>query len=150
VSAKRPGRRERPALAWQSWHCTAVAVSRVAGVVEPYELQHPLLARTITGHHSDPIPPPGVRILLAAWQQARGHDTLIVPPTLDVGNSSHTSNDKATMLPNALQAGHQLWLALGRALAGQQRSHPSGAVPVDHLVLPFGSHADLTNHDIVL
>jgi hypothetical protein len=35
----------------------------------------------------------------------------------------------ATMLPNALQAGHQLVLALGRALAGQSAQHISGKKP---------------------
>jgi hypothetical protein len=59
------------------------------------------------------LPGPGGCILLAAWQQARGHDTLIVAATFGQPGTM------ATMLPSALQAGHQLMLALGRALAGQ-------------------------------
>jgi D-alanyl-D-alanine carboxypeptidase (penicillin-binding protein 5/6) len=59
-------------------------------------------------------------VLLAAWQQARGHDTLIVAATFGQPGTM------ATMLPTALQAGHQLVLALGRALTGQSAQHISG------------------------
>jgi serine-type D-Ala-D-Ala carboxypeptidase (penicillin-binding protein 5/6) len=59
-------------------------------------------------------------ILLAAWQQVRGHDTLVVAATFGQPGTM------ATMLPGALQAGHQLVLALDRALAGQSAQHISG------------------------
>jgi serine-type D-Ala-D-Ala carboxypeptidase (penicillin-binding protein 5/6) len=52
-------------------------------------------------------------IVLAAWHQARGHHALIVAATF--GQPGTTT----TRLPDALQAGHQLVMALGRALAGQ-------------------------------
>ena len=57
-------------------------------------------------------------ILLAAWHQARGRRTLIVAATL--GQPGTTT----TMLTNALYAGHELVLALGRALAGPSASSP--------------------------
>ena len=57
---------------------------------------------------------------LAAWQQARGRHTLIVAATFGQPGTM------ATMLPNALHAGHQLVLALGRALAGKNAQHISG------------------------
>src|SRR5215475_3891894 len=59
-------------------------------------------------------------ILLAAWHQARGRRTLIVAATLGQPGTM------ATMLPNALQADHQLVLALGRALTGQSAQHITG------------------------
>jgi D-alanyl-D-alanine carboxypeptidase (penicillin-binding protein 5/6) len=59
-------------------------------------------------------------VLLAAWQQARGHDTLIVAATFGQPGTM------ATMLPTALQAGHQLVLALGRALTEKSAQHISG------------------------
>jgi D-alanyl-D-alanine carboxypeptidase len=62
-------------------------------------------------------------VLLAARRQARGHDTLIVAATFGQPGTM------ATILPNALQAGHQLVLALGRALAGQSAQHSSARKP---------------------
>lgn len=87
------------------------AVIPVAGVVRNYNT---LLGQDgITGIKTGSDTAAGGCILLAAWQQARGHGTLIVAATFD------QPGKMATMLPNALQAGHQLVLALGRALARQ-------------------------------
>jgi len=74
----------------------------------------------ITGLKTGSDTAAGGCFLLAARQQARGHDTLVVAATLGQPGTM------ATMLPNALQAGHQLVLALGRALAGQSAQHISG------------------------
>jgi D-alanyl-D-alanine carboxypeptidase len=74
----------------------------------------------ITGLKTGSDTAAGGCILLAAWQKARGHDTLIVAATFGQPGTL------GTMLPNALQAGHQLVLALGRALAGQSAQHISG------------------------
>jgi D-alanyl-D-alanine carboxypeptidase (penicillin-binding protein 5/6) len=94
------------------------AVIPVAGVVRNYNT---LLGQDgITGLKTGSDTAAGGCILLAAWQQARGHDTLIVAATF--GQPGTT----ADMLPNALQAGHQLVLALGRALAGQSAQRVSG------------------------
>jgi D-alanyl-D-alanine carboxypeptidase (penicillin-binding protein 5/6) len=65
-------------------------------------------------------------ILLAARQRVRGHDTLIVAAALGQPGSM------ATMLPSALQAGHQLVLALDRALAGRSAQHASGGKAGKH------------------
>ncbi len=94
------------------------AVIPVAGVVRNYNT---LLGQDgITGLKTGSDTAAGGCILLAAWQQARGHDTLIVAATFGQPGTM------ATMLPTALQAGHQLVLALGRALAGQSAQHISG------------------------
>jgi D-alanyl-D-alanine carboxypeptidase (penicillin-binding protein 5/6) len=94
------------------------AVIPVAGVVRNYNT---LLGQDgITGLKTGSDTAAGGCILLAAWQQARGHDTLIVATTFGQPGTM------ATMLPNALQAGHQLVLALGRALAGQSAQHIRG------------------------
>jgi D-alanyl-D-alanine carboxypeptidase (penicillin-binding protein 5/6) len=58
-------------------------------------------------------------ILLAAWQRAHRQGTLIVAATFGQPGTM------ATMLPRALQAGHQLVLALRRALAGRS-AQPAG------------------------
>ena len=50
-------------------------------------------------------------VLIAAWQKASGHRTLIVAATFGQPGTA------ATILPNALQAGHSLVIALDRALA---------------------------------
>jgi D-alanyl-D-alanine carboxypeptidase (penicillin-binding protein 5/6) len=50
-------------------------------------------------------------ILIAAWQQESGRKTLIVAATFGQPGTA------GTILPNALQAGHSLVLALDRALA---------------------------------
>jgi D-alanyl-D-alanine carboxypeptidase (penicillin-binding protein 5/6) len=49
-------------------------------------------------------------VVLAAWQQLNGHRTLIVAATFGQPGTAQT------ILPNALQAGHMLVLALDRAL----------------------------------
>ena len=49
-------------------------------------------------------------ILVAAWQQESGRKTLIVAATFGQPGTA------GTILPNALQAGHNLVLALDRAL----------------------------------
>src|SRR6266702_2701218 len=74
----------------------------------------------ITGMKTGSDTAAGGCIVLAAWHQARGHHALIVAATF--GQPGTT----ATMLPNALQAGHQLVMALGRGLAGQGAQHTSG------------------------
>jgi D-alanyl-D-alanine carboxypeptidase (penicillin-binding protein 5/6) len=90
----------------------------VAGVVRNYNT---LLGQDgITGLKTGSDTAAGGCILLAAWQQARGHDTLIVAAAFGQPGTM------GTILPNALQAGHQLVLALGRALAGQSAQHISG------------------------
>jgi len=94
------------------------AVIPVAGVVRNYNT---LLGRDgITGLKTGSDTAAGGCILLAARQRARGHDTLIVAAAFGQPGSM------ATMLPNALQAGHQLVRALGRALAGQNARRFSG------------------------
>jgi D-alanyl-D-alanine carboxypeptidase (penicillin-binding protein 5/6) len=95
------------------------AVIPVAGVVRNYNT---LLGQDgITGLKTGSDTAAGGCILLAAWRQARGHDTLIVAATFGQPGTM------ATMLPAALQAGHQLVLALGRALAGQSTQHINGS-----------------------
>jgi serine-type D-Ala-D-Ala carboxypeptidase (penicillin-binding protein 5/6) len=94
------------------------AVIPVAGVVRNYNT---LLGQDgITGLKTGSDTAAGGCILLAAWQQAGGHDSLIVAAAFGQPGTV------AAMLPNALQAGHQLVLALGRALAGQSAQHISG------------------------
>jgi D-alanyl-D-alanine carboxypeptidase (penicillin-binding protein 5/6) len=94
------------------------AVIPVAGVVRNYNT---LLGQDgITGLKTGSDTTAGGCILLAAWQQARGHDTLIVAATFGQPGTM------AAILPNALQAGHQLVLALDRALAGQSAQHING------------------------
>jgi hypothetical protein len=74
----------------------------------------------ITGLKTGSDTAAGGCILLAAWHQARGRHTLIVAATFGQPGTD------TTMLPNALQAGHQLVLALRRALAGQSAQHIRG------------------------
>ena len=100
------------------------AVIPVAGVVRNYNT---LLGQDgITGLKTGSDTAAGGCILLAAWQQGHGHDTLIVAATFGQPGTL------ATMLPNALQAGHQLVLALGRALAGPSAQHISGTKAGKH------------------
>jgi len=94
------------------------AVIPVAGLVRN---TNTLLGQEgITGLKTGSDTAAGGCIVLAAWQQARGHDTLIIAATFGQPGTP------ATTLPNALQAGHQLVLALGRALAGHGARHTSG------------------------
>ena len=90
----------------------------VAGVVRNYNT---LLGQDgIAGLKTGSDTAAGGCILLAAWQHARGHDTLVVAAAFSQPGTL------AAMLPNALQAGHQLMVALGRALAGQNARHTGG------------------------
>ena len=90
----------------------------VAGVVRNYNT---LLGQDgITGLKTGSDTAAGGCILLAARQHARGHDTLVVAAAFGQPGTL------AAMLPNALQAGHQLMVALGRALAGQNAQHTGG------------------------
>jgi D-alanyl-D-alanine carboxypeptidase (penicillin-binding protein 5/6) len=94
------------------------AVIPVAGVVHNYNT---LLGQDgITGLKTGSDTAAGGCVLLAAWRQARGRDTLIVAATFGQPGTI------ATMLPTALQAGHQLVLAVGGALTGQSAQHISG------------------------
>jgi D-alanyl-D-alanine carboxypeptidase (penicillin-binding protein 5/6) len=111
-----------PALA----HIVALrsAVIPVAGVVRNYNTM--LGQDGITGLKSGSDTAAGGCVLLAAWQRAHGHDTLIVAATFGQPGTM------ATMLPTALQAGHQLVLVLGRALAGQSAQHLTGNEAGNH------------------
>ena len=94
------------------------AVIPVAGVVRNYNT---LLGQDgITGLKTGSDTAAGGCVLLAAWERARGHDTLVVVATFGQPGTM------AAMLSNALQAGHQLVQALGRALAGESARHISG------------------------
>jgi serine-type D-Ala-D-Ala carboxypeptidase (penicillin-binding protein 5/6) len=92
------------------------AVIPVAGVVRN---TNALLGQDgISGLKTGSDTAAGGCILLAAWQRARGHDTLIVAVTLGQPGTM------ATILPAALQAGRRLVLALDRALARAGRTAP--------------------------
>ena len=111
-----------PALA----HIVALrsAVIPVAGLVRNYNT---LLGQDgITGLKTGSDTAAGGCVLLAAWQRVRGHGTLVVAATFGQPGTM------ATMLPNALQAGHQLVLALDRALAGPSAQYVSSKNPGKH------------------
>ena len=94
------------------------AVIPVAGVVHNYNT---LLGQDgITGLKTGSDDAAGGCILLAARRQVHGHETLIVAATFGQPGTM------ATILPSALQAGHQLVQALGRALAGQSAKRAGG------------------------
>jgi hypothetical protein len=59
---------------------------------------------------------PGGCLLIAGWHKASGHRTLIVAATFGQPGTA------GTILPNALQAGHNLVLALDRALGSGVQS----------------------------
>jgi D-alanyl-D-alanine carboxypeptidase (penicillin-binding protein 5/6) len=84
----------------------------------------------ITGIKTGSDTAAGGCVLLAAWRHARGHDTLIVAATFGQPGTM------ATMLPRALQAGHQLVLALDRALAGHSAQPPSNRKAGPHPAHP--------------
>jgi D-alanyl-D-alanine carboxypeptidase (penicillin-binding protein 5/6) len=100
------------------------AVVPVAGVVHNYNT---LLGQDgITGLKTGSDTAAGGCVLLAARQQADGHETLIVAAAFGQPGTL------ASMLPTALQAGHQLVQAVDRALAGssaQQASTPQARTP---------------------
>jgi len=54
-------------------------------------------------------------VLIAAWHKASGRTTLIVTATFGQPGTAQT------ILPNALRAGHNLVLALDRALGHSRR-----------------------------
>ena len=89
------------------------AVVPVAGVVRNYNT---LLGQDgIVGLKTGSTSAAGGCVLIAAWQKASGRKTLIVAAAFGQPGTA------ATILPNALQAGHNLVLALDSALgAGGQ------------------------------
>jgi len=80
-------------------------------------------------------------VLIAAWQKASGRKALIVAATFGQPGTAET------ILPNALRAGHNLVLALDRALGPGARparkagrTHPRTASPAGRaLAQPRGS-----------
>jgi D-alanyl-D-alanine carboxypeptidase (penicillin-binding protein 5/6) len=92
-----------------------LALIPVAGIVRNYNT---LLGQDgITGLKTGSDSAAGGCVLLTAWREVRGHRTLIVAATFGQPGTM------ATMLPNALQSGHQLVRALGRALTGHSKRH---------------------------
>ncbi len=100
-----------PALAAIAAMPTAVVPE--AGVVRNYNT---LLGQDgIAGLKTGSTQAAGGCVLIAAWHQASGHGTLIVAATFGQPGTAQT------ILPNALQAGHNLVLTLDTALdAGAQ------------------------------
>lgn len=95
-----------PALAAIAAMSTAVVP--VAGVVHNYNT---LLGQDgIAGLKTGSTQAAGGCVLIAAWHEASGRRTLIVAATFGQPGTPET------ILPNALQAGHNLVLALDRAL----------------------------------
>jgi D-alanyl-D-alanine carboxypeptidase (penicillin-binding protein 5/6) len=106
----------------------STAVVPVAGVVRNYNT---LLGQDgIVGLKTGSTQAAGGCVLIAAWHEASGRNTLIVAATLGQPGTAQT------ILPNALQAGHDLVLALDRALsdgASQgRRTHLRTASPDEH------------------
>jgi D-alanyl-D-alanine carboxypeptidase (penicillin-binding protein 5/6) len=86
----------------------------VAGVVRNYNT---LLGQDgIAGLKTGSTQAAGGCLLIAAWSQAGGRNTLIVAATFGQPGTA------GTILPNALQAGHNLVLALDRALGSDVQS----------------------------
>jgi D-alanyl-D-alanine carboxypeptidase (penicillin-binding protein 5/6) len=85
----------------------------VAGVVRNYNT---LLGQDgIVGLKTGSTQAAGGCVLVAAWRKQGGHDTLIVAATFGQPGTAQT------ILPNALQAGHMLVLALDGALGRGKR-----------------------------
>ena len=100
-----------PALAAITAMSTAVVP--VAGVVRNYNT---LLGQDgIVGLKTGSTQAAGGCVLVAAWHKAGTHNTLIVAATFGQPGTAQT------ILPNALQAGHMLVLALDRALGDSRR-----------------------------
>jgi serine-type D-Ala-D-Ala carboxypeptidase (penicillin-binding protein 5/6) len=100
-----------PALAAIAAKSTAVVP--VAGLVRNYNT---LLGQDgITGLKTGSTHAAGGCVLLAAWHQAGARKTLIVAATFGQPGTAQT------ILPNALQAGHNLVLALDHALGPSRR-----------------------------
>ena len=92
----------------------SAAVVPVAGVVRNYNT---LLGQDgIAGLKTGSTQAAGGCLLIAAWSQAGGRNTLIVAATFGQPGTA------GTILPNALQAGHNLVLALDRALGSGVQS----------------------------
>jgi D-alanyl-D-alanine carboxypeptidase (penicillin-binding protein 5/6) len=86
----------------------STAVVPVAGLVRNYNT---LLGQDgIAGLKTGSTQAAGGCVLIAAWHTASGHRTLIVAAVLGQPGTAQT------ILPNALRAGHNLVLALDRAL----------------------------------
>jgi D-alanyl-D-alanine carboxypeptidase (penicillin-binding protein 5/6) len=86
----------------------SAAVVPVAGLVRNYNT---LLGQDgIVGLKTGSTQAAGGCVLIAAWHKAGAHDTLIVAATFGQPGTAQT------ILPNALDAGHLLVLALDRAL----------------------------------
>jgi D-alanyl-D-alanine carboxypeptidase (penicillin-binding protein 5/6) len=86
----------------------STAVVPVAGLVRNYNT---LLGQDgIAGLKTGSTQSAGGCVLIAAWRNASGHRTLIVAAVLGQPGTAQT------ILPNALRAGHNLVLALDRAL----------------------------------
>ena len=95
------------------------AVVPVAGVVRNYNT---LLGQDgITGLKTGSTQAAGGCVLLAAWHTAGGHKTLVVAAVLGQPGTART------ILPTALRAGHDLVLALDRALVTLRNSGPGGS-----------------------
>jgi len=98
----------------------STAVVPVAGLVRNYNT---LLGQDgIAGLKTGSTQAAGGCVLIAAWHHASGHRTLIVAAVLGQPGTAQT------ILPNALQAGHNLVLALDRALgpgARRQKDLPT-------------------------
>jgi len=105
-----------PALAAIAGMSTAVVP--VAGVVRNYNT---LLGQDgIVGLKTGSTQAAGGCVLVAAWHKAGAHDTLIVAATFGQPGTAQT------ILPNALQAGHELMLALDHALGPGRRVSVTG------------------------
>jgi D-alanyl-D-alanine carboxypeptidase (penicillin-binding protein 5/6) len=103
----------------------STAVVPVAGLVRNYNT---LLGQDgIAGLKTGSTQAAGGCVLIAAWHKASGHRTLIVAATFGQPGTA------GTILPNALQAGHNLVLALDRAFGSGAAGTPNiqwGAVGV--------------------
>jgi len=100
---------------------TSTAVVPVAGVVRNYNT---LLGQDgIAGLKTGSTQAAGGCVLIAAWHKASGRKTLIVAATFGQPGTAET------ILPNALQAGHNLVLALDHALGPGLRPRPRIRAP---------------------
>jgi serine-type D-Ala-D-Ala carboxypeptidase (penicillin-binding protein 5/6) len=109
-----------PALAAIAAMPTAVVPE--AGVVRSYNT---LLGQDgIVGLKTGSTQAAGGCVLIAAWGQERGRDTLIVTATFGQPGTAQT------ILPNALAAGHMLVLALDRALGHNARAGAPSQLPM--------------------
>jgi serine-type D-Ala-D-Ala carboxypeptidase (penicillin-binding protein 5/6) len=104
------------------------AVVPVAGVVRNYNT---LLGQDgIVGLKTGSTQAAGGCLLVAAWANVRGRKTLIVAATFGQPGTA------ATILPNALQAGHDLVLALDHALSPAAHSQGPPRARRDRMAPP--------------